>query len=682
MPGGVRTGSEQIDAAISAIVHFALVFLGLWAVCIQIGVQAGITFVQTILFLPLCLAGGLAGAWFLPTLVSAKSSTAPLADEPLELGRLVRFGIAAGLILVAFVAAIGGARFLGLNLDGLFFLVLLAVLAWGLVSRRGDAIGPSLRAGPTRAVANEYPLTTLAILLAAALLPLFSHRTDLDDANFLNIATGMIADPRPILTWDTILGDPDQRIMLPSYRIEVIYALFAGLAQVSGLEVIEVAHWLWPVFASLVLTSVFYLCARTSGGAHWLVAFLASLAFVFIFGGVHHSFGNFGFVRLQQGKSFLFLAIVPLIYLFAIRFWEHGRWRDFTALALTQAAGTGLSANGVFLCPIALLLCGLGLFATDPTRPGRLVLLGLAGFWPVCAALAVLLTTGAFASEVVVTPGVVDNLQDVFGTVQSLAVVPFLLAGWALLRGWTRRFYLGCTLAIALLVLNPLLNPVLADQVTGNLNWRLFFALPAPLFAGLALAALWAQVRDRVPLPGKDLAAGLLVLAIGAVGPASIMWQDSVEYGAFELDVDASYPVARALDDGLAAGAMVLAPLEISAWLSTMADPKALVVTRPVYLIHYRRSRPERDVALREAALELMTDGTAATVPLDDALALLIDEFGVTDVIVSRRNPRFDEFGEALAPLDLYPSRRVGDYVHFSSSSLPPPGSARPEPAA
>ncbi len=671
MPSGVRTG-VQIDAAISAFVHFALVFLGLWAVCIQIGVQAGITFAQTLIFLPLCLVGGLAGAWFLPTLVNADPPATRLAEEPLELGRLVRFGIAAGLILVAFVVAIGGAGLLGVNLDALFFLVLVAVLGWGLVSPGAAATARALRAGPARAVANQYPLTTLAVLLAAALLPLFSHRADLDDANFLNIATGMMADPRPILTWDTILGDPAQRIMLPSYRVEVIYALIAGLAQVTGLEVIEVAHWVWPVFAALMLVSVFYLSARTMGGPHWLVAFLASLAFLFIFGGVHHSFGNFSFVRLQQGKSLLFVAIVPLIYLFAIRFWEHGRGRDFAALALTQAAGTGLSANGVFLCPIALLLCGLGLFATDPTRPGRLVLLGLAGFWPVLAALAVLLTTGAFASEVVITPGVVDNLRDVFGAVQSLAVVPFVLAGWALLRGWTRRFYLGCTLAFALLVLNPLLNPILADTVTGNLNWRLFFALPAPLFAGLAFAALWAQVRDRVALPGKDLAAGLLVLALGAAGPASIMWQDSVEYGAFELDVDASYPVARALDDGLAPGARVLAPEEIAAWLSTMADPKALVVTRPVYLLHYRRSRPARDVALREAALELLTDGAPATAPLDEALALYVEEFEVTDVIVSRRNPRFAEFAGALAPLGLGPVRRVGDYVQFSARRLAP----------
>jgi hypothetical protein len=658
-----------VDCAVSRFLAFSVSFLGAWAVVLQIGVQAGITFQVASLVLWPSLAAGLIGAWLLPPLLDRPTPTEAGSalsdvDAPLPASQLARFVAIAGAILAAFAASIAGSRLLGVSLDALFFLAMLGLLGWGLL-RQWRSDGAAVPRGFARPVVNEHPIASVALLFLAALVPLVAHRADIDDANFLNIATGMMADPRPILTWDTILGDPRQPIMLPSYRVEVIYALFAALSAATGLEVIEVAHLAWPVFAALVMTAAYFAFARVTGGRVWLVAFLASLAFLLVFGGVHHSFGNFSFVRFQQGKSLLFVGLVPLIYLFAIRFWERGGVGNWVALALTQAAGTGLSANGVFLCPMALLLVGAALLMTEPLRIGRLILLGLSGFWPICAGLAVLLTTGAVTSEIVVTPGVVDNVRDVFGALQAFAVVPFVFAGWALLRGWTGRFYLGCALAFTLLVLNPVLNPILADRATGNLNWRLFFAFPAPLFAGLALARLWGLVRDRVALPGRDLLAGLAILLVAAVGPASVFWQSSVRFGLLQLDVDESYASARALHAQLPPGAMVLAPLEVAVWLSTMENPRPLVATRPTYLIHYSKSRSPQDVAGRQAALDLVTTGKGPALPARDQLEEIVERYQVTDLVVGHRNPRFAELERALATLGWRPVGAVEGYVHF-----------------
>jgi hypothetical protein len=248
---------------------------------------------------------------------------------------------------------------------------------------------------------------------------------------------------------------------------------------------------------------------------------------------------------------------------------------------------------------------------------------------------------------------------------QAFAVVPFVFAGWALLRGWTGRFYLGCALAFTLLVLNPVLNPILADSATGNLNWRLFFAFPAPLFAGLALARLWGLVRERVALPGRDLLAGLAILLVAAVGPASVFWQGSVRFGLLQLDVDESYAPARALHAQLPTGAMVLAPLEVAVWLSTMEDPRPLVATRPTYLIHYSKSRSPQDVAQRQAALDLVTTGKGPALPARDQLAGIIERYRVSDLIIGRRNPRFAELERALVTLGWRPVGAAEGYVHF-----------------
>jgi len=671
----------SIDALVWGIAYFAIVLLGTWAVSVQIGVQLDITFSQVRYVLPACLLAGLGGAfWFVRgearriSIADAGAgdppSPAPVAGPgtPGSRHRSAQFPIAAGALLVALAvafAASSATSAMRFQLDVAFFAALLAVLAWGFVTQwRMD--GRSVSQASTPFVPNAYPATTLAVFVIAMLVPLFTHRTDHDDSNFLNIAAGMIADPRPILTWDTILGDPNQPIMLPSYRVEVIHAFFAALANLTGFEVIEVAHLVWPAFAALVTAAAYCLFARAIGGRDWLIAFLASLAFLLVFGGVHHGFGNFSFVRFQQGKSLLFIAIVPLIYLFALRFWREGNWRDFAALTLTQMAATGLSANGVYLSLFALLIVAVGLLLTDPNRIGRFVVLGLSGFWPICAGLIILLTTGAFASEIVRTPMVLSNIKGVFGSVQAYAAVPLVFAGWALFRGWKARFYLGCTLAFALLVLNPLLNTLFADKVTGNLNWRLFFAFPAPVFAGLAIAGLWARLRDRFAIRIGDHVAGLLLLVIAALGPASIFWQSSVTFGAFKLDVDEAYSVARAIDTRLRPGSTVLAPVQVSAWLSTMDDPKPMVVARHVYLTHYRNTRPKADVDLRFSALDYVSYGQPINTPVPLTIERYIGYFGITDIVMERNNPLFVDTRAELIRRGWREAGEVDNYVLFS----------------
>ena len=120
-------------------------------------------------------------------------------------------------------------------------------------------------------------------------LPLFFHRPNGDDANFLNLATGMMSDPRPILTYDYIIGGPDQPVMLRTYRIEVLPALFAALSSYLGIEVIEVAHLVWAPFACLMIACAFYLFCRIFGGKNWMSAFVIALSIIVFV----HEYGHY-----------------------------------------------------------------------------------------------------------------------------------------------------------------------------------------------------------------------------------------------------------------------------------------------------------------------------------------------------------------------------------------------------
>jgi hypothetical protein len=519
-------------------------------------------------------------------------------------------------------------------------------------------------------VAARHDAALLVLLAGLALLPLLLHRPDPDDAAFLNLAAGMIADPRPILTHDAMLGDPAQPIILPTYRIEALHALIAAVSGLTRMAPIEVAHLLWPVAAGLFVAGALYLFCRAFAGEAWLPALLLCLLLLVLQGEAHRSYGNFGFLRLQQGKSALFLGCVPLIWVFALRFWAAGdgreRRRSWALLALTQAAATGLSANAVFLCPVALLAVGLGLWLSEPARIGRLVLLGLSGIWPVAAGLMVLLTTGAYPSEFLEVPGPLADLRSVLGAEGAVLLMPAALAAGALMTGALRRAVLGAAAVFALLALNPLLDPLLARHLTGNLNWRLLFAFPAPALLAAALAgALWgavrhgyghgrgdgaaAAVRRRLgggpagpagpPRAARWATAGLAAaLALAAASPASILHPSNrVRLDPLGLDVDRGHAAAEMVRRRLGPWDVVLAPEPVAVWLATAVPPPALVAVRGVYVEHYRHTRPPGDVAARAEALALVSGRGAAVGAGPEALDAHLERFGVTVLVIPER---------------------------------------------
>jgi len=671
------------DRLLQAYVTCFVATLAVWAVVAQIGVQLGITFALVpYLIAASVLVGVVLTGWLLrlsrpPSRPPAQ--TDPFAAAPNEtmpapaLGAWRRFGLAwlggAALLGASLVLAGQGAS---LAFATALIFALAAVVWLGYVFWRPESRPEAQDQSAPVAPAWGADILVLGLALCIALLPLLLHRTDFDDAAFLNLSVGMMSDPRAILTFDAMLGDPAQPVLLPTYRVEVHHALMAGLAALTGLEVIAVAHLVWPVLAALALFAAFYLFAREFAGALWWLALLLALVVLFADGSVHRSFGNFSLMRLQQGKSLVFIGIVPLIFVAAARFWHSGTLRDWVFLALVQAAATGLSANALFICPLALFVVGTGLWLGRPSQFGRYVVLGLSGIWPVVAGAMILLSTGALASEFLEVPGIQADLRAVFGRVWALALLPTLFAGVVLLSGWVRKVFAGSLLIYVLLTLNPLLDPVLAKGLTGNLNWRLSYIIPMPGLLGVigavGLATLLRSGRIR---PGLLMGAAVVALGVVSLSPSSIFSPARRVFVApLSLDVPRYYDNIAALRAALPPAPQVLAPKNAARWLATFADPPAQVAVREVYLDHYRHTRPVEEIALRRAAFTFIETGAhdagaealaAESIPAE--LARYTEAFGVNAVVVPRRNPRADAIIEAAQGLGFAQAQRFGAFT-------------------
>lgn len=617
-------------------------FWGVWAIASQIAVFLGATFpfFYVVFLLAVCAGTGIAAvAGRTSNLYPVPAQDIPITSDPKR--------IVAGFLGAGFVLALGLAGSYFLKQPVLFFSITAGVSLFGIWwtwrEPAPNASDPHFRAPD---LAPYQIWITLGLLVLAAFLPLVLHRSDADDANFLNLATGMIADPRSVMMFDTMIGDPEQLIHLPTYRVETYHILNAVIAQLTGLSVIQSAHLILPAFSSVFLVCIYLLFCRMLAKNWWLVALLAGLAIIVVLGLSHNSFGNFSFMRLQHGKSLLFVGIVPLIYGCVLRAWNSRQMFDYALLFLTVAAATSLSANGIFLAPLAVFVAASGLLIFQPERIGAYVAIGMACSWPVVLGGVVLLTTGAYPSEFTEPRPMLPDVVGVYGFVLAPAILA-LCAGWALLEGQARRFFLGAFFVYTLTALNPFLSSVFAEHLTGNLNWRLMFAFPLPLFAGLAIAAGLERISVDIRLASY---AALAVLLLIAFSPASIFGaRNYVRFDPFGLDVPPeAYRVAEAVNPHLSRQGTTLAPEEIAIWLATFEDPAQQVAVRFLYLDHYRHTRSDADIDLRRRAFQAVT-GNGEMDKSTEAVLQAVSQFDVVNVVVAESNAHYDLVKEALA---------------------------------
>lgn len=618
---------RTFDRALTRAVAGPIGFFAVWTVICNIGVQAGMSAAFLTPALAVALFGGVVFAFLVPEgvdegVIGAKSNTS---------ASVFRRYIPAVAMLLAVAALYGGQSYPA------FWLISMLTLIFGVLSR-DSAPSSGRRTDDATPVAYRDILGLLILIVGAMAVTLLIQRPDQDDANFLNLAVGILEDPRPILQWDTMIGDPAQPIHLPTYRVEALPALFAAMAGLTGWQVITVAHLVWPPLMAALSVLVFAALARRLLPGHWLIAVALTLTFLLLNSGANASYGNFSFVRFQQGKGAAFTILVPLIYLFALRFWSSGGRRDWILLAATQTAVVGMTANGIYLAPIAGFLAFSALLITGPMQPVRYVLGGLTSLWPVLMGGVVLLTTGAFASEYTdVIPPLRETLRIFGANVPGLVTLWIGLAVWSFLpAGFLRRFSAGALLVFLALPFNPILFDSFADHVTGNLNYRLFYAIPIPALTGIGLAALVRGLSPKL----RAVIAGLALLA-ALLSPLSIL----APRNGGHLDplglkvVQGDYRIAQEVAGATTAADTVLAPEPVAVWLATLQPLRRQIAVRDLYLVHYRHTMTPEALGLRHALFDLVNGKTDAP-DTEDTLRRGVREFGLSAILFAADNPR------------------------------------------
>jgi hypothetical protein len=555
----------------------------------------------------------------------------PLLLPSVSLDAAALATLGAGWRLVAAVIGILFVVAAGVQYKRSQFLPLwaLCLLTAGLALWRSGVGCGVLRLTAGTARPGGMPVGVGTALLIAALLTFYylTSVPDADDSLFLNFAVGALRHRDAVFAHDTMLGLPGLALIKSTYRLESYQLLAAIVSDLSGLPVIVSAHAVVPALSIILAGSILALVHRALFARDWLIGVAVHLLWLIVLDGALQSYGYHALPRFFQGKGPFVMAMIPLLVVLTTVSVRERSWLGVGLLSLAVVVSVGFTANAIFAAPLAIALvaaplCLLGEGA-QRRECWRLV---LAIPYPAVLAAYLLLLDPPSASEFANAGTVGLHLWDVLGTPSALVGglgLLFLASAAALLNVGLRSATLYALVLLAVVV-NPLTWDFYGRHVTGNVNYRLLWAVPLPLFVAAVTVVLWRSAQPR-----WRLAVAVALLAATA-SPGSVLRR--VHWGPSLLKVpEPQYALARSVNDLTPQGGMILAPQEIARWIPTLQDGRPVVEACENYLPQRASQLPARQYALRSLLIEWLWMRRPSD---SEAVAQALDALDVRTVVV------------------------------------------------
>lgn len=522
--------------------------------------------------------------------------------------------------------------------------------------RLGDLLPLEVVATPASSPRPRIDLIFACGAGAMVIFYLVTSIPDADDSLFLNLAVGAKEAHHGIFAHDTMLGLDGLRLIKSTYLLESYPLLAALLSHATGGSVIAMAHLVIPVLICIWSASVLTLIHAALFPQGVAVTLGLHLVLLVVLDGALQSFGYHGVARFFHGKGPFVTTLVPLTAVLSVMALWHGSGRALWMLAGACILSMGLTANAVYVAPLCAALIGVCFLIMGGAARARAFRLVLIVLYPGALAVYLLIFDPPAGSEFT-SPGTINGaLWSVFST----PMVLLLSLGALFLGVCLPLFHRGLTAAglytvlLLALVLNPFLWPHYGAMVTGNINYRLLWAVPVPLIAALGLGMVWMTRHPwaRVAVLG--------VMVLGLLSPGAL-WRQAA-FGLAVLKVPpVEFALAHRVVDSLGPEARLLAPEEISAWVTVLEQAPHVVEGRQIYSPQRVDPRFAQALAVRGT---LFARWSANAPGSEDGLDLmpLLDTANVSAVLMDTRRPHHGALRDVLAQAGFDPLWRDGPY--------------------
>lgn len=464
--------------------------------------------------------------------------------------------------------------------------VMIAIV--GLWRSRADP-RPDIQTSPSTTVPPWSLPLVFAVFVALYLL---INVPDSDDSLYLAFAISA-RDATHIYAADSFFGLTDLPFAKSTYRLESYILLTSVVSKLFSVSAVTAAHLIVALFGLFFAASALVVICIAVGGVRWWQILCVYGVLTLAFAAPYATFGYHAIPRAFQGKAILIFAIVPLIVYLTVAAVQSGNGRIYRMLALAQIAALGLTANALFIAPLASAITGLAFLFCGPLAV-RYRVLALAG------TVAYPLLIGAYLMAF--DPPSPSQIQDVgklggifwnvggtvTGHIVLLAVIglavamPLLSSDFKLMS-----FY---TLAVLITIFNPLLWPYWGAYVTGNVNYRLFYAVPIYFLMAIACVQISARLRgaEKAILPFTLI--GMMFL------PSSMLWRAGNAQTLLRVPSE-TYAGAQFLNR--LGDTVLLAPEPYAAWIPTLEEARPVVMARRIDFVQRKAQFTPEDYAAR-----------------------------------------------------------------------------------
>lgn len=516
----------------------------------------------------------------------------------------------------------------------------------------------------------------LASCLFAAALTLFSNRSDLDDAFYVAVAAFAHAHPHTaLLATDPMFGQDNFPLIFPSYQFSSYELLGAAIAWLMNIPAMDVIYRLLAPLAAMATAASIFFCTKQMYARRWIATGIVAIVLLLVLGECHRSFGNFGFVRIFQGKAIFLSAMVPLIYGLSFRYQSPvGTSRDLLLLTYVQLASIGLSNFAPLAAPMAGLTAALAAHPID----SRLRLERFLKLASTCAIALPYLAWIAWRSHdaaILASDGQESAAAawlEVFGPTQQFLIASILLLGPLLTSDRTLRWRLAvpCILLLAVL-LNPWLAGLISRYVTTPpVYWRVTWIFPLTVFLAIGIAItterVWQAKRGR-ELPFAIVTAiGIAALGIVSLRGNIARPANHVQWSFAARKVDAhDMAVAEQAMRATASGRL-LAPDNIAGLVPMHEKHPDLVNVRSFYIDMLRDAMPPDEYRDRQ----LLASWINGSAPPPSLIVKALTDLDVTTVVTPTESATAAGTTNPLAAARFVPSTALHGYTIWLKNSM------------
>ncbi len=521
-------------------------------------------------------------------------------------------------------------------------------------------------------------IALIGLCAAGIFITLFLHQPDIDDSFYISVATDAHRHPeRAIWSTDTVHDDPSLPVFLPIYKAESFEHLVALTAKLLDITCVRAAQTALPIALSVLVVLAWAMLARTIDPRNWFAITLVTIAVALLAGAAKQGPANYTFTRLQQGKSAMVSAVVPILCVYAFRLAKFGGWRNAVMLGMTQIAGVGLSSTAILIGPAVACAVGfmcLPLSLIDNRRRwglifARSVLIGMTCIYPLSMALLMRsqMLAITWIAQSPLQP-VTEVITHILGDHrQLLMLLAGMVCSWSVAPCRSRALLLAPPLLLLSVMINPLFTKFLQTHIFSPITfWRGLWVMPwlvwsATFICGFSvLVARLIAGQNSAGSRWIAIACGCAVLAI-MLG-AHPIWRSRngthLHFGALAVN-EPEYTVAEQVSARTPAGTAALAPELVACWIAVQDERPPLIFVRWFYTQSSPGEGGMEDVRLRNQLGEI-----AGKADLDqrDLAALLagVTRYHLGAIVLSKKA----EFAAAdvLVPAG-FRADVIGDYA-------------------